>query len=164
MMPHVVSFAPKRARTLARPVYSRLRMLNSRSFQVVVAALIVLGMHVCCCRAMPIRFDDCGGDVPVHETSPAGCCEHGQGHDGPQDTSPAGPAEPQHDCCGVHSKPLTPGPGKAELPPVTWTLVVPVYLVVVEHAPTSFVARFGSACAAPVPETSLLRRHCALNV
>jgi len=135
-------------------------MFSSQPFRVLISALIMLGLHVCCCQLKSLGMLH-AGDLQVQA---AGCChaaEHG-------DDSSEGPSTPQdvpHDGCETHARAVTIESRSVELPELSLGTLVPFGLGLALATDGSW--RMGTVramLAAPSPETSLLKRHCALII
>jgi hypothetical protein len=139
-----------------------LLMLSTRPFRLLIAVLITLGLHVCCCEFSV--FDTFHGGGSLESAACAGECDgHGDADRG-QDSRSL-PAEAPHDCCGVHAKPLTIQTPKFELPALSIVTVAPTFIVFLMDEDRGIGhARSATPRATPRPETSLLRCHCALIV
>jgi len=136
-------------------------MLKWRPFQLFVTALVALGLHLCCCH-LPLLSREVKKSGNVGERSCKSLCSHG--HDEAGDGAiPAHHDEAPHGCCGVHDKPLTSQVTKIVVPPLTWVALPTLVPTVVEPADLNLTTA-GVQSGAPKPQTSLVRRHCALVI
>lgn len=152
--------------TGARSVYSSHSMPRNQSFQVLVAVLIALGMHICCCQAVPFSLSsgcsEADDTSSVHAES--SCCHHDCEPEVQDGDSPAEPENAPHSCCGVHAQPQLSQTTTFDIPPLSCVglLTAPVRFNTELAAARLPAAR--ASLAAPPPLSSLMRLHCALIV
>jgi hypothetical protein len=140
-------------------------MLNNGPFRVLLAALIAVGMHICCCQMSLLGMAHSEGADGAGAVSLGGCGhDHGESHgceDG--DETPESPRPGDHKCCGAHENSLTTAGARLELAAPALTGVLAAVAARPKVAAWRGLARADRG-GAPPPETSLLRRHCALVV
>lgn len=139
-------------------------MLTNRPFRVLVSMLVVLGFHVCCCQSSLFGWAHGHGGDEANRCSDGGCSCDDDGQSGVPPEAPEAPPTAPHECCGVHAIPLTTEAApRLELPQLCLAAILPVAFMDRLMAPSC-----GSAVRSqdrpPLPESSLLRRHCALIV
>lgn len=134
-------------------------MLSSRPFRALIAVLVAIGMHVCCCQ---LSLFGMSHGSPTDQADSRSCCDH-EHHEPAEDPdrAPDSPEAP-HACCGAHANAVTLQSGSFELPAfvlVELPAFLPARRIAIQAVEFPPVAE-----ACPALDTALVKRHCALTV